>query len=75
MAITSKVTTEEAADSRAYPYLGQDESDGQVVLFTAEKTGVTIVGTGSYDVGDWSEGWVEGCFEPLPAGSVVTLKV
>lgn len=56
------VTTKQNKE-KTYPWVGVDNSDGHVVLFTDEGWGVTLVACASHPVGS-EVGYDEECYTP-----------
>lgn len=70
--IESKVVMSEEAGKDEYPKL-MIARDGSIILFTDYKTGVCVHGEGE-DVGDWSDEWAMGVFEPFHGTITLTSK-
>jgi len=68
-----KVSTPPA---RSYPYIGQCEDAGPLVLFTSEGCGTVLIPSTEQqsDFGTHAVDWSEKLFTPLPAGDTVTLS-
>ena len=62
-----------------YPVLAKHMSVGMVVMFTAPTNGVVVKKGVQYEIGHYSESWIDlesdhDCWMILPKGSTITLE-